>query len=588
LAKLIIKKIQMKKYFYCIFCFCIVWNVHLSGNVRKDELRERIYLQTDKQLYLAGELVLIKLFTVGQEQIPLVLSKIAYVELAGDSIAQIQIMIGMTGGTGFGQMQLPADLPSGYYRLIAYTQFMRNEGPEVFFEKNIAVLNTFLPGYRPEEKEATAEHLTSPPALLPSASPSGFAGEGAGAISLQTDKEIYTKRTRGQLILNGLPENVHTLSVSVTGKDLIPATESAPSLFQKNLLRQSSGFTNEFLPEYEGHIVTGKIIDNQTEKPVNDEISVISGISFPGEAGIRFFSGQKNGTSDVRFFTSGISGTKEIVTVVYFQDEKYRIEIQSPYTSHFTSKQMPPLHIDSAYYEQLLDRSVALQTFRYFTEDPSASQNITESFFNTQPTFSYPLDDYTRFTTMGDIFIEFIDGARFRRNAAGKREISVLIQEGIDQYTYGTMPVVLLDGVPVNDHDVIYNYDPLTVEKINIYYGPVILGGTRFDGIVELITYRKLYQDLKLNKSTQIFPYHGPQVPYRLDSPGYLDEKNRQTWMPDSRHTLLWNPDVRPDGKTSIQLPFDTSTLTGEFQATVEGLTKDGQFIFATVVFKVE
>ena len=150
------------------------------------------------------------------------------------------------------------------------------------------------------------------------------------------------------------------------------------------------------------------------------------------------------------------------------------------------------------------------------------------------------------------------------------------------------MPLVLLDGAPVSDHDIIYGYDPFAVERINIYYGPRVLGGYLFDGIVELTTYRRLHQDLRLNSSSQILSYEGPQLPYRLYTPDYSEERNRQRRMPDGRHTLLWNPDVRPDGKSSIRVPFDTSDLTGEFQATVEGITKDGAIIYATAVFNVE
>ena len=199
---------------------------------------------------------------------------------------------------------------------------------------------------------------------------------------------------------------------------------------------------------------------------------------------------------------------------------------------------------------------------------------------------SYPLDEYTRFTTMREVFIEFIIGARFRRNA-GKQELSVFVKRG-DNYTYGMMPLVLLDGVPITDHDAIYNYDPLTVERINTYYGPYTLGGYIFDGIIELMTYRRLHENLNLNRSSQIITYEGPQLPYRLNTPDYSEDKNRRSRMPDGRHTLLWNPDVWTDGKTSIRLPFDTSDLTGEFQATVEGITNDGKFISATSFFKVE
>jgi len=93
---------------------------------------------------------------------------------------------------------------------------------------------------------------------------------------------------------------------------------------------------------------------------------------------------------------------------------------------------------------------------------------------------------------------------------------------------------------------------------------------------------------LHLNSSSQILSYEGPQLPYRFATPDYSKEKNRQSRIPDGRHTLLWNPDVRTDGKTSIRLPFDTSDLTGDFQATVEGITNNGEIIFATSFFKVE
>ena len=570
----------MKRYFCCILFTVLAFNfsgsfaVQFFGKTVGAELRERIYVQTDKQLYLAGEPVLMKVLTADPDQIPLTFSKIAYVELIGDSVAREQIKLELIDGVGTGRMQLPTDLPTGYYRLIAYTQYMRNEGTDVFFEKIIAVVNTFLSGYHPTDAEPETEnHFLS-------------AGEtGSGTVSLQADKASYSTRDRGELIITGLPENIHTLSVSVAGKEIIPATESNVSLFKKNGSKKSTGFSGEFLPEYEGHIITGKIFDNQTGITERDNILLAPGLSFPGE-GIRFFAGQKSNAGDVRFFTSGISGTNEIATILYYTDEKYRIDIQSPFVTRFVSESMPALRLDSACYGRLLERSVALQVFRYFAEDPSTSQNNPAPVLKIKPTWSYPLDEYTRFSTMRDVFVEFIIGARFRRNA-GKQEISVLVKRG-SSYDYGKMPLVLLDGVPVSDHNIIYSYDPLAVERINIYYGPRILGGYIFDGIVELTTYRRLHQDLSMNRSSQILSYEGPQLPYHLNTPDYSEERNRQSRMPDGRHTLLWNPDVRSDGKTSIRLPFDTSDLSGEFQATVEGITKDGEIIFATSFFKVE
>jgi hypothetical protein len=77
-------------------------------------------------------------------------------------------------------------------------------------------------------------------------------------------------------------------------------------------------------------------------------------------------------------------------------------------------------------------------------------------------------------------------------------------------------------------------------------------------------------------------------MPYRFQTPDYSEENSRQSRMPDARHTLLWSPNINTDGETTVIIPFNTSDLTGEFQATVEGITKDGKFIFATVFFRVE
>jgi hypothetical protein len=570
----------MKKYFCCILLICAVWKVAGSYN-----LRERVFLQTDKHLYLAGEPVLMKLLTTDAELIPLTFSKVAYVELVADSVSLLQIKIELTDGTGVGRMLLPVDLPTGYYRLIAYTQFMRNEGVDVFFEKNIAVVNTFSGlGFKVSGLKFDVLNDANKPETS-NFKPQTEQGDRKGA-PLQTDKTAYTTRARGELVINGLPDNIHTFSVSIAGKDFVHVDGSDAELFRKNMTKKPATATArlvEYLPEYEGHIIAGKIIDNQNEKAGNADILLSPGLAFTGE-GIRFFAGQKTETGDVRFFTMGISGTKEIATVLYHADEKYRLDIQSPFVSRYVSRQMPTLYIDSVHYGQLLARSVAVQAFHYFSYQED--QNIPESFYRMKPSMSYPLDDYTRFTTMREVFIEFIIGARFRKKD-GKQELQTFTKRG-GNYVYGTMPLVLLDGAPVSDHDAIYSYDPLSVERINIYYGPCVLGGYLFDGIVELTTYRRLHADLNLNRSSQIISYEGPQSPYQWITPDYSDEKNRRSRIPDSRHTLLWNPDVCVDGKTSIRLPFDTSDLTGEFQATVEGITKDGELFYATSFFSVE
>ena len=150
-----------------------------------------------------------------------------------------------------------------------------------------------------------------------------------------------------------------------------------------------------------------------------------------------------------------------------------------------------------------------------------------------------------------------------------------------------TRPLVVLDGIPVMDHEIIYRYNPLLVERINLYDDEYIYEELRFDGIAEFITYEHNYPTLSTDQSTQIVNYAGTQAPRRLYTPDYSREENRQSRLPDYRHTLLWEPALQTNGHPTLEIPFDTSDYTGEFQVTVEGLTKEGEIITATASFEV-
>ena len=156
----------------------IVISVSIYGQDRPDVLAERVYLQTDKQLYLAGELLYLKTFTVTHEKKPLSFSKIAYVELLDEVNSRVQVKIELVNGVGEGWMELPLDLPTGYYRLIAYTRFMRNEGESVFFGKNIAVVNTFQPS---QIRKVPADMV-----------PQSLNTYNRQTCSLHSDKSLYT------------------------------------------------------------------------------------------------------------------------------------------------------------------------------------------------------------------------------------------------------------------------------------------------------------------------------------------------------------------------------------------------------------
>lgn len=111
---------------------------------RKNALPEKMYVHTDKDFYLAGEILWFRLYAVdGFFHKPLDLSKVGYVELLdADNNAILQAKVKMDMGDGSGSLFVPVTIHSGNYKLRAYTNWMKNFGAGYFFEKQLSVINT--------------------------------------------------------------------------------------------------------------------------------------------------------------------------------------------------------------------------------------------------------------------------------------------------------------------------------------------------------------------------------------------------------------------------------------------------------------
>ncbi|MFA6275119.1 MAG: TonB-dependent receptor plug domain-containing protein [Pedobacter sp.] len=107
--------------------------------------QEKVYLHLDKPYYAVGDNIWFKAYVVdSRTSEPSTLSKILYVELINekDSVKR-QIKLPMQSGITWGDFKLTDSLNEGNYRIRAYTQWMRNAGPEFFFDKTIKIGNSW-------------------------------------------------------------------------------------------------------------------------------------------------------------------------------------------------------------------------------------------------------------------------------------------------------------------------------------------------------------------------------------------------------------------------------------------------------------
>ncbi len=117
---------------------------------------EKIYLHLDRPLYLSGETAWFKLYYVdGAFHKPINFSKVVYVEVIGpDQTPVLQTKIALNQGRGNGSLVIPYAISSGNYVIRAYTHYMKNFSPDIYFQKSFTIVNTAAETIGTVEKSA--------------------------------------------------------------------------------------------------------------------------------------------------------------------------------------------------------------------------------------------------------------------------------------------------------------------------------------------------------------------------------------------------------------------------------------------------
>lgn len=112
-------------------------------NYLSKSLEEKLYIQTDKPYYSAGENIWFNGFVVNAAILkPVSLSNFIYVELISrnDSVVY-RVKVCKKDGSFAGYIKLKPGLSPGYYTFRAYTNWMKNNSPDFFFTKSLYIGN---------------------------------------------------------------------------------------------------------------------------------------------------------------------------------------------------------------------------------------------------------------------------------------------------------------------------------------------------------------------------------------------------------------------------------------------------------------
>lgn len=529
---------------------------------------ERTYLSTDKSCYVAGDNVWLSAFCIDASTKEYSdFSSIAYVELCSEKGVEATGKVALIGGRGAGSLAIPRSLPTGNYKLICYTAQNRNEnGYDYFAEaKTLSVFNTFT-----SERSGDGVKIVSDAEYGRPEAPVS-----SGNVTVSVDAK--SGRTAKISLKNNLAGSA-SVSVSVYHEDgLVSPRNTGVGEFLSAVDNAGApSFSNVVIPDFEGEVITGHLVGSNPSEYVGD----YAVISSPGDLSGMYYS-EISPEGKVLFCTNNYYGNNVLVCQIEHDSEvDAHIEFDSPFVDN-KAAQIDDLPICPGMKNSLETRGVAMQIERMFSADTlfDALPSRPNLLLRAQEPVTYILKDYTRFPVMDEVFTEFVKGLRFRTEDKKHYVHLTLTDSQKPGYAVNKGSVVLIDGTPVLDHEKVYDYDPLLVERIEVYPSTYFIGPRCISGIVNMVTYKRNMPTLTFDPAVRVIDFQGACFPRAYTCRNVSENSN----YPDYRNTLYWHPIVDLNGtyEFDCQLP----SYDGKFRVVVEGITQDGRPICESIEF---
>ena len=520
--------------------------------------QEKVFLHTDKPYYYAGDALFFKgYFAYGNPYLREELSKVLHVELISDARDVILAKkYPIRDGIVVGDLQLPDSLNNERYYLRAYTNWMRNYGPNQYYMQSLSVLNPY--------KRIVAEEAQQ-----------DWSNQG---VTLQADKETFGAREEVNLRLQLMDEKgrpaAATLSVGVwDAEQLVPIrreTDIQGSL-QLNEIPETLGTDRFSYPIQNLISVTGKVTDAKGKGVGADVTAFVN--EFQGMIDLT-----SNATGDFAMENMEFYGPMRLGLVAVDKKGKpLNVQLQEPLKAPVTLPVAPyfPKVITLAKPAKILDPEVANQ----------------EKMEKVRPKAIYGNPDYiiegekltkTGMTTdLVNSLVGNIPGARVTL-VGGTGQQTIRLRGGAAS-VFGSMePIVMVNGVVLvvggisTAADNLRALNPFDIDRVEVVTRMVsMLGDQGKNGVIAVYLKDKLEEEGVLaSKGIIRVTLEGFQAPSDFPSVSYREESS--SLVKDDRQTLYWNPYLVANEQGEVQLSFFTNDLAGPVVIEVRGMTVDG------------
>lgn len=588
----------MRKYFFLLLLISTANSVVAQSILKsKNDLNifeqipsERVYVHFNTSLLFVGEYIYYKFYCFNTNtSLFSTISKVGYIELVGENgIIVFKHKISLDNGIGFGDFFIPSETPSGNYKLIAYTNWMKNDELQNIFQNDVTVINPYQSNQNEisELPEVTLDSITQNN-ITPITSKSMSSELSSDKMEVTINKSVFNKRDEIIVSIKSLDSSIikGNYSLSLRKINTLPAFDKKSIIeFDKSNSEQIKPLYSEiFLPELRGELVKGSIVDSISKKPIpNASVA----LSIPNEPFHFYFALTDDNGEFYINIDKKQNGNKGFVEVLNKNSNHYNLEFEESTAIDYSGLNFKKYRLSADMEKLILERSIHNQienAFFNFRPDSTILNTIPIPIIKSD-IITYNLDDYTRFSSVTETFIEIINLAWVEKI---DQDNHVLKVKPYEKYADSNeLPLVLIDGIIIFNHNDVLNLNAKTIKSISLLREKYIFGTELFKGIVSFETINSDYIKRNTNMASKYVDLFSPQPKKKYFMQSYTTLIQRENRLPDDRIQLLWIPEMKVDFSTNINCY--TSDISGDFELNMEGFTATGEPIAILKLFKVQ